>query len=37
MQPRDSNEAGDEAADPFQNEARIRILDIQERLSLIHI
>ena len=36
MQPKDSKEAGDEAVDPFQHEARIRILDIQE-LSLIHI
>ena len=36
MQPRDSNEAGDEAADPFQREARIRILDIQERRPVGH-
>ena len=36
MQPRDSSEAGDEAGDPFQNEARIRILDIQERRPVGH-
>ena len=36
MQPKDSNEAGDEAGDPFQNEARIRILDIQERRPVGH-
>lgn len=36
MQPRDSKEAGDEAGDPFQNEARIRILDIQERRPVGH-
>ena len=36
MQPRDSNEAGDEAGDPFPNESRIRILDIQERRPVGH-
>ena len=36
MQPKDSNEAGDEARDPFQDEVRIRILDIQERRPVGH-
>lgn len=36
MQPKDSNQAGDEAVDPFQYEARIRILDIQERRPVGH-
>ncbi len=36
MQPKDSNEAGDEVIDPFQRESRIRILDIQERRPVGH-
>ncbi len=36
MQPKDSNEAGDEVRDPFQHESRIRILDIQERRPVGH-
>ena len=36
MQPKDSNEAGDEVKDPFQYEVRIRILDIQERRPIGH-
>ena len=36
MQPRDSSEAGDEARDPFQLEAKLRILDIQERRPVGH-
>ena len=36
MQPKDSNEAGDEVKDPFQHEVRIRILDIQERRPIGH-
>ena len=36
MQPKDSNDAGDEVRDPFQHESRIRILDIQERRPVGH-
>ena len=36
MQPKDSNDAGDEVSDPFQLEVRIRILDIQERRPIGH-